>query len=393
MHDNEARTAAAPCWRGVKQKRCYKARRAPGPGLVIAKELTCGPAACKVQSDRSAHSPDGKIVPRLSKRYSLGGAALAAVIVLPAFVRRDDLAWELAQLAGYLSALGCLFLIGASLRPRDSQPPKLLTLDQHKWLAWVSVALLGAHIGGTLLIDPHTVEYLKPSMPAYQLAGLLATLTLVLASVTALARARRVLWKKSASFRAVHILLAALIGVLIFVHVVATDRYATGSGRWLWTALTVLVLMLPLQRVPQGTSRWPVAFRYHARQISFALALGVIACLGLAAQSGERRAKLTLETFVPRAQSLPIEFPHEQHGSVNCIACHHNFVDRSGVDNCVPCHRSERSDLRMGAQARFHAFCMDCHRNDELPVSDRDVHGPVSRCSACHRPLLQGTAK
>jgi Ferric reductase like transmembrane component/Class III cytochrome C family len=328
---------------------------------------------------------------KVSKRHWLAGASLAAILLLPLTVRRDDLAWELAQLAGYLSAIGCLFLAGASLRPRDARPSKLLTLDQHKWLAWISLALLSAHVGGTLLVDGHTVEYLKPSLPVYQLAGLLATLALIMVSTTALERIRRTLWNNASLFRAVHISLGALSVALIFVHVVATDRYTAGPRRWLWTALTFLVLLLPLQRLPQSTrpSRWPLAFRHYAKRISLALALAALACLGLAAQSGERRAQLTLEPIVPRAQPLRVQFPHERHGAVNCITCHHNFVDQSGVDNCIPCHRSKRPDIRLGAQARFHPFCMDCHRGGEMPAGGLGRHGPVSHCSACHRPLMR----
>jgi hypothetical protein len=117
------------------------------------------------------------------------------------------------------------------------------------------------------------------------------------------------------------------------------------------------------------------------------LALGVtaLACLAVAGQKDERRARLMLEPAVPRTQPLLVDFPHELHGAVNCIACHHNFVDHSGMDNCIPCHRSERTDLVLGAEARFHTFCMECHREKTLPVNDPEKHGPVSRCNQCHR--------
>ena len=311
----------------------------------------------------------------VSKRYLLGGAGLAAIGLLPLVVRHDELVWELIQLAGLFSAIGCLLLTAASVRPRDARPSRLLTLDQHKWVAWICVALLTVHIGGVLLADRHALEYLKPSMPAYQLAGLLATLVLIVLSVTALSRVRRFLWQRAASFRALHVLLAVLVVVLIFIHVVATDRYSAGPGRWLWTGVTLFVLVLPL------------AYGGYGKSISLAFLLAGLACLGLAAQREERRAQLMLETFVPRAEPLMVDFPHERHGAVNCIACHHNFVDRSGGDSCIPCHRSERPDLLLGAQARFHTFCMDCHREEELPKDGSGKHGPVSECSACHRTL------
>jgi hypothetical protein len=328
----------------------------------------------------------------VSKRYLLGAAALASICLLPLTVRRDGVVWELVQLAGLLGAIGCLFLMGASLRPRDARPVRVLTLDQHKWLAWISVALVSAHAGGALLADRDTLEYLKPSMPVYQLAGLVATLAMVIVSITALSRVRKSLWQSASWFRIVHVSLAALIVVLIFIHVIATDRYAAGPRRWLWAAMTILVICLPLARLPTTDSalRWRSVFQNRVKWVGSALALMALACLALAAQKTERRARLTLEPLVSRAEPLMVDFPHERHGTVNCIACHHNFVDGTGVDNCIPCHRSERPDLVLGAEARFHTFCMECHREGALPESDPGKdgpakHGPVSECSACHR--------
>lgn len=323
----------------------------------------------------------------VSKRYLLGGAALAGLVLLPLTVRRDDLMWELVQLAGLSSAIGCLFLAGAPLRPRDARPSRLLTLDRHKWLAWIAIALLSIHVGGALLADRHAVEYLKPSMPIYQLAGIVATLAIIVLSMTALARARRALWERAPSFRAVHLLLSALVVVLIFVHVVATDRYSSGPRRWLWTALTILGLLLPLQRIPQSTysASWRFAFSRYAKPMGAGFILAALACLALAAQKSERRAELTLETLTQRAEPLLISFPHELHGTVNCATCHHNFIDRTGADNCIPCHRSERTDLVLDAESRFHTFCMDCHREEALPANGSGKHGPVSQCTECHR--------
>ncbi len=74
-------------------------------------------------------------------------------------------------------------------------------------------------------------------------------------------------------------------------------------------------------------------------------------------------------------------FPHENHRTVNCIACHHNYVDKTGFGSCYDCHRSARTDLPQVAEATFHEFCRDCHSGF---AREHGKHGPVRECSGCH---------
>jgi Zn finger protein HypA/HybF involved in hydrogenase expression len=78
---------------------------------------------------------------------------------------------------------------------------------------------------------------------------------------------------------------------------------------------------------------------------------------------------------------LPVHLPHEKHTTVDCITCHHNFVDKTGVGSCLECHRSSRPDLTQSAEATFHIFCRDCHTN---LARTTDKHGPTRACSTCH---------
>ncbi len=87
------------------------------------------------------------------------------------------------------------------------------------------------------------------------------------------------------------------------------------------------------------------------------------------------------EPLMRRTGALPLDFPHDKHGMVNCLKCHHNYVDTPGGETCVSCHRSSRADLKEGAEARFHGFCFECHRH---PAAVFKRHGPVSGCVACH---------
>jgi hypothetical protein len=83
-----------------------------------------------------------------------------------------------------------------------------------------------------------------------------------------------------------------------------------------------------------------------------------------------------------RSNVLPLDFDHRKHVAVNCLTCHHNYADGRGFDGCIHCHAGTRPDLKVGVEARFHAFCLNCHRNPD-PTFPR--HGPVSGCSTCHR--------
>jgi predicted CXXCH cytochrome family protein len=121
-------------------------------------------------------------------------------------------------------------------------------------------------------------------------------------------------------------------------------------------------------------------FGRHTPSVVVAVALTAVT-LGLLATG---RADLRLrEPIRVRAAPLPIEFDHAKHRAVNCVACHHNYVDGRGFDACIDCHRRDTTHIKVGIEARFHDFCLDCHRH---PAPALGHHGPVSGCFACHRP-------
>jgi len=35
---------------------------------------------------------------------------------------------------------------------------------------------------------------------------------------------------------------------------------------------------------------------------------------------------------------LPMTFAHQAHTTVNCLVCHHNYIDDTGMDMCMNCH-------------------------------------------------------
>ena len=78
---------------------------------------------------------------------------------------------------------------------------------------------------------------------------------------------------------------------------------------------------------------------------------------------------------------LPVYFPHEKHTTVDCVTCHHNFIDKTGVGSCLECHRSSQPNLTQSAEATFHTFCRTCHAD---LAQTTDKHGPTRACSTCH---------
>jgi Class III cytochrome C family len=99
----------------------------------------------------------------------------------------------------------------------------------------------------------------------------------------------------------------------------------------------------------------------------------VLLALAIAARHGRRDA---IET----RPLLPLTFAHVDHRSVNCITCHHNFVDSTGQGLCINCHKTN-SKVRLEIEPIFHTLCRDCHVAKRTSGEDA---GPVRRCADCH---------
>jgi DMSO/TMAO reductase YedYZ heme-binding membrane subunit len=326
-------------------------------------------------------------VKRLDKRYALWGTALFLVALLPALAGFVGLGWEASQWAGLVAALACIFLAGAPIRPRDSKPPTLLSLRGHTLIGWIALIGVVLHVGGLLLADTTVAEYLKPTTPLYQLAGIVAAALLLALIAVSVAGARRRLWKSHRGFQATHVVLACALAASIAVHVVVTARYLGGPARRTLYVAAAVGAMLMLLRARRSTERKrdmpPVrpqlVFGRHSGLIVGAVALFAAAIAALLPSSVGARLR---EPLLQRSSRLPLDFPHGKHGAVNCLTCHHNYADGTGASLCVECHRSARADLKEGAEARFHGFCFECHLHPDAAFTK---HGPVSGCAGCHR--------
>jgi len=326
------------------------------------------------------------------RRYLAWGAGLIIAAALPIFAGFTTLSWEISEILGLAATLACLALCACPVRPRQSAPPVLLTLARHEALGWIALGAAALHILLALAADHAVVEYLKLTSPLYQLAGIAAFGVLLALAVTSLAASRRRLWRSHRNFQATHIALGCLGIALLAAHVIAAGRYTEGYGRrlvFVAVAAGGIGMLLRRRRAagtqPHAAAARRLAFGRHSTLVAVVIAATMVALSTLIAS----RAGLALrEPLLRRAHTLPLDFDHGKHMAVNCLVCHHNYADGRGFDACIHCHRSGGVDIKVAVEARFHSFCLNCHRNPE-PRFPR--HGPVSGCQLCHStPLTTG---
>ena len=296
-------------------------------------------------------------------------------------------AWEIAQAVGLCAVASCLVLCVLAVRPRAGAAGAF-PMRAHEFLGWLALGAAVLHVGLLLGADHRVVEHVKLTAPRYEYAGILALLTLLFLTVPAGAAVRWRLWPRHRNFQAAHVGAACLLVVTLAVHVLATGRYIHGRARVVAYILLSCIVLLALlrgrtrrQSAQRSRLLGGLVFGRHSRLV---LAIIVVSLVALLAMLPGGTALALREPFLRRSEPLVLGFPHDKHRSVNCIQCHHNFADRSGTDSCVSCHRSGRHAIRVGAEARFHDFCLGCHRD---PPSYLTGHGPPAGCEPCHAPL------
>ena len=77
---------------------------------------------------------------------------------------------------------------------------------------------------------------------------------------------------------------------------------------------------------------------------------------------------------------LPMTFAHADHVAVNCVDCHHNYVDDTGGGLCMNCHVTDPRVWPL-LQNQFHALCRGCHEEKAALGEDG---GPPRQCMECH---------
>jgi len=295
------------------------------------------------------------------------------------------LAWEIAQALGLCAVAGSLVLLVLAVRPRAGAAGAF-RLRSHELLGWLVLVAAILHVGLSVGADPLAIEHVKPTAPLYEYGGILALLTLLFLTLPAGSAVRQRLWPRHRNFQAAHVGAACVLVATLAMHVLTTGRYVHARAHvvayTLLSASALLALLRARVRRPPAQQPspllWGLVFGRHSRLV-LAILLGSLLALLVMMRAGTALA--LREPFLRRKEPLLLTFPHDKHRSVNCIQCHHNFADRTGTDACISCHRRGGATIRVGAEARFHDFCLGCHRE---PPPYLTGHGPVTGCNTCH---------
>jgi hypothetical protein len=312
-------------------------------------------------------------LPSHLRRAGIACALAAAVVMLP-LPASAGVFWNIGAGVGYAALMFALILYLFPLRGDGVPHSRLFTVSQHRRLGWIALFLAVLHAVILLIAQPLVGHYFLPSAPLYMLCGLAALIALavlVATGISARSGLRHAAPPRAARFSvAAHAVLAVLLLGLFGAHIIGSGQLA---DRPVKIVTASVLLALALLRYA-----WrPAASRRRHRWAVFLSRTAVFALLVMPTPLGS--SLLLQPVMLPPV--VHVYFPHEDHRTVNCVACHHNFVDHTGAAGCLDCHRSARPDLRQSGEATFHVFCRDCHSKLAL---QGQKHGPVRECSVCH---------
>ena len=343
--------------------------------------------------------------PSLLRRIGIA-CALAAALVLCPLPASGGLLWDVGIAVGYVALVAAATLYLYPLRGAGLPHRRLFTLSQHRRIGWIALVLGLLHAAILLIAQPLIGHYLLPSAPLYMLLGLGALITLAILVATGLS-ARSALRKAAPRPAAppnpptsvsTHAILAALLLALTAAHLLGSHQLLDTPAK---TITFCVLLALPLlwaalrftfrRRVraadSQPTRSQPAPIRLFPTALPSCAAAVILFLLPIPT------AAPALLQPAATPSLLPVYFPHEKHTTVDCVTCHHNFVDKTGLGSCRDCHRSARPDLPESAEATFHTFCRTCHTD---LAQSTTKHGPTRACSVCHAkeppPLSPATA-
>lgn len=266
-----------------------------------------------------------------------------------------DAAWWAARLFG----IAALMLTAGTLlvRPPSGQRP------WHRVFGWAAVAALAGHVAITTGLQPVFWRWLTPAIPIEIVAGIVALLAFL---VVLLVQRSGTLRRRLGPFSSlsVHRTAGYLLIAAACAHIALIAGMAVLTATALFAGLAFLLI--------EGLLRERHVLRLAA---TLALFVGAIAWLAMGSMAETRLADL---------RQAPIDharFLHTDHTGLACAGCHHNFVDRTGKENCLTCHKRISVSEPLRVDRMFHAFCSDCHRADKRAGRK---FGPIDDCSGCH---------
>jgi hypothetical protein len=316
---------------------------------------------------------------RLAGALVLGAALLVCPLPAP-----GGAIWDIGIGLGYVAVPIILTLYIYPLRGEGLPHRRLFTLSQHRRVGWAVLILSGLHVAILVAAQPLVGHYLLPSAPYYMLAGLAGLIALGLLIATGLS-ARQALRRSGSSTASLssHAVLAPLLSALIAAHLIGSGQLLDTRSKVLTSCLLLAIpLLWTANRSLRRRARQDGARASHVLTTVVPCCLAAIVLFLLPVPIASSRL---LQPATPPAP-LPVHFPHEKHTTVNCVTCHHNFVDKTGIGSCLDCHRSARADLTRSAEATFHTFCRNCH--SQLAATTAK-HGPTRACSPCHTSTRQ----
>jgi predicted CXXCH cytochrome family protein len=278
-------------------------------------------------------------------------------------IRATEVPWWAIDLAGVLSF--ALIAAAATLKPGSGTHPVSRFRLHVRLGRWAAVLAL-LHAAVIPIVDTTIWLDATVSMPVYLIAGLIALPVLL---ATALVREPIFpIMRFSPAGRRLHRAGAILSLLTVAAHIAFIPGLGlVRTAGIVGAAALVAALLL-----------WPDAVALAQR--SWMALAGIVLTAAALVLAGSWLSEARMKSFRAAPADHRI-FDHESHRSVTCTTCHHNFLDKSGMENCLSCHKARSTTEFNRIDRVFHAFCRDCHAERRL-VFERA--GPIQSCTACH---------
>lgn len=283
------------------------------------------------------------------------GLAFLLAAGLTLAIQPTDTAWWSVRLPGVFAFV---FAVAALVLPRS--PRKIAS---HRFLGWLAVAVLGAHILLTAVLEPALWRWLSPAIPLEIIAGLVAAVALFTTLAVRRSQTLRSGLGPPATF-GLHRIAGTIACLAAGAHITLVAGMAIGVILLISAGIVVL-LAVGFQREKH----------IPAVIVAIAVITGVVAIFATGPLSEFRLTPLRISP-VDHAR-----FSHTDHGGFTCTTCHHNFLDGSGKENCISCHKRLTTVEPMRVDRIFHVFCGDCHSVEKR--AGRET-GPIDHCLGCH---------